>query len=173
MKEVDVKKAKWLLMAHIDFLKGGFHNGTLALQLFFTGEPLVAEECADVVSTILKLRLPSNPMVRVAGTLPLSDPLFPLFLEALHNYGFHINALVDETQIGTWIKEYYWVTIRTSSPLLMVQPNEVWYSPKGDTWEDVTMPHGNKLTFCYFDRTKSTDTTEEFFCSSKYHWQLI
>jgi len=172
----DLPKYSWLTSAKIEFLRGGMYDGALGLALTFSGRNIPAPEAADCLSRLLALSpdLPRDRLARISGSLPTTDPNFHIFVQAMTKYKFHVMALVTPDCIGSWLDSVPWVTLRTTTPMLMFQPNEVWYSPEGDEWQDLTMPMvPNKITFMYFDRTKNVDATQKFFCESQFHWQLM
>lgn len=174
MIEVKIPKFAWLSSAKVEFLKGGYFDGALALSLTFSGKEVSPSDAALALSVFLSLRLPVTRLVRFSGDFPERDENFLIFMKSFQKYGFKVIVVTANDQLATWMDTVDWLTIKTVTPLLMAQPNEVWYSPVEDIFPDLTMPTmSGKLTFFYFDRTKGITETEEFFCNSRYHWQLI
>ena len=174
MIETGIAKVPWLSYSRIEFLKGGMHNGALAPTLAFTGKPIDPGEAASALSALLSCPMPGDRLIRLSGIFPSSDDNFEILIKALRSRGFKVMVVADSANLASWMDQVDWLTIRTTSPFLMIQPNEVWYSPDKDEWDDISMPMmPNKLTMFYFDRTKDVSATERFFCESKYHWQLL
>jgi len=169
----------WLTSAKIDFLKGGFYDGALGATLLFTGRPVDSGEAASLLSALLSNEslLPKDKLVRIVsskGTYDDSNGNFTTLIRALKKYGFLVTGIVTQ-EIGQWADELMWVIARTQHHLLMFQPSEVWYSPvEEENIPDIRMPFNpQQMTFLYFDKTKTTDVTMEFFRRSQYHWQLL
>ena len=163
----------WLSHTRLDFLKGGTQDGAYALSLTFTGKPIPPAEVADFLHGVLALPLPALKIVRFSGVFRASDD-FLLLLRAFQRFNFRVSVIVDNTQIATWLDEVDWVIIRTKVPMLLFQPDEIWYDPEGEIWGDIVMPmRPGKSTYMFIERTKGMDETVDFICKSQYHWQLL
>jgi len=169
-------KYPWLSSARIDFVRGGLYSGSLALALVFSGRPMAHSDATDALSSILSAPLPpSLRLLRLSGFMPTLYPEFLAFVKALTLYGLHVQVVIESEQAGPWLDTVQWITLRTKEPVLLFQPNEVWYEPAdGSSIKDIVMPQlPNKITFMYFRNGLSTTETEAFFRASKYHWQLL
>lgn len=163
----------------LGLFKGGTESGGYGATISFSGKPLASADSPSLLSALLSETMPKSKMVRLTGELPISDNNFLVFVEALKKYGFVTTAIVKPELVGSWLSMVPWVILQSKDNLLMIQPNELWYSPRGTSsleWKDIIMPVVNgRATYMYLDITdgKSINDVINFFCKSQYTWQVL
>lgn len=175
MRKLETKGNGWVRHAKVDFIKEGVMKGALHVEIDMGGDSSKGsfDDVADLVQQLLKCRLPQKRIVRFVGQLVEGDPNFTLLVKSLYDYGFELQAIVDDRLVYSWMQWINWLIVRTSNHVVMTQCDELWLTAT-ELPEDVTFPvRANRVTFCYVTGKLAIDDVDAFMCRSRHQWGLL
>lgn len=175
MRNLEVRKTGWMRHAKVDFIKEGLMRGALHVEMEMGGDASKGsfEEVADIVQQLLKASLPKKKLVRFTGVLVEGDPNFTLLVKSLYDYGFELQAVINDRLVYSWLQWINWLIVRTDSNVVMTQCDELWFM-SAELPEDVTFPvRANRATFCYVTGKLGIDDVDAFMCRSRHQWGLL
>ena len=163
--------SKAIANGRIDFLREGFYRGVLAVQVEMSGAPLAFADVEQLMLELTTLTLPQRKIVRFSGAFVDDDINFMIFANSLSDHGFEVQAVVANGKSYAWLKWCSWLIVTTSSKLVLMTSNEVWYTPS--VLEDLVLPTVGKMPFLFIGGRHGVDDIVAFMCASRLTWATL
>lgn len=174
MTKLNVPQNTWIQEVEIGFLKEGFFNGVYGLEVTFSGGTCPGDDfIATLAEEVFKQKFPSRKIARFKGLYPKDDKEIELLVQLLKNWGFSVQAIINDGYQGTWLARVDWIIAKLTKQFSLSPANEIWYfPPAAESIKEPRIPP-NKQTLLYISKGHSVPITTKFVYSAEHSWNLL
>lgn len=171
--KIDIAKNTWISDVTLDFIREGYFNGVMGLQITFSGGSCPGDEfIAEVLERLTRVTFPKRRIVRLRGMFDPSDKSMMLLINSFQSYGFAVQAIVPDGFVAPWLEKVNWLIVRIERPIALMAAHEIWYYPTAaETIPEPKLPPKDMLL--YLAKGYSVATTHRFVVESSRNWNLL